>query len=51
MKKILNKNYLSLLYLIIVGEMVFALPFHVSRFFRPSLLEDFNYSNTELGLH
>ena len=30
MKKILNKNYLSLLYLIIVGEMVFALPFHVS---------------------
>ena len=50
MKKILNKNYLSLLYLIIVGEMVFALPFHVSRFFRPSLLEDFNYSNTELGV-
>ena len=45
MKKILNKNYLSLLYLIIVGEMVFALPFHVSRFFRPFLLEDFNYSN------
>ena len=24
--------------------------FHVSRFFRPSLLEDFNYSNTELGV-
>lgn len=40
----------SLLYLIIVGELIFALPFHVSRFFRPSLIEDFGYSNTMLGI-
>jgi len=35
--------------LIIAGEMVFALPFHTQRFFRPTLLEAFNLSNTQLG--
>ncbi len=49
MKNLINKKSLSLLYLIIVGEMVFSLPFHISRFFRPSLLEDFNYTNAVLG--
>lgn len=29
--------------------MVFSLPFHVARFFRPTLLEVFQISNTELG--
>jgi len=29
--------------------MVFSLPFHVARFFRPTVLEVFNLSNTELG--
>ncbi len=29
--------------------MVFALPFHTQRFFRPTLLEAFNLSNTQLG--
>ena len=32
------------------GELIFSLPFHVSRFFRPSLLEDYTYSNIELGI-
>jgi nitrate/nitrite transporter NarK len=35
--------------LIVAGEAVFALPFHVTRFFRPSVLELFELSNTELG--
>jgi sugar phosphate permease len=35
--------------LILAGEAVFALPFHVTRFFRPTALEVFNLTNTELG--
>lgn len=35
--------------LIVAGEAVFALPFHVARFFRPTVLEVFALSNTELG--
>jgi len=35
--------------LIIGGEMIFALPFHTQRFFRPSMLEAFDLSNTQLG--
>ena len=44
------KNILPLTLLIVVGELIFSLPFHVSRFFRPSLIEDYNYSNMELGI-
>lgn len=35
--------------LILAGEAAFALPFHVARFFRPTVLEVFGLSNTELG--
>ncbi|MGI9273046.1 MAG: MFS transporter [Woeseiaceae bacterium] len=35
--------------LVIAGEMVFGLPFHVSRFFRPTMLDVFGFSNTQLG--
>ena len=35
--------------LVIAGELVFGLPFHVTRFFRPTFLEVFGFSNTELG--
>jgi sugar phosphate permease len=35
--------------LIIAGEAVFSLPFHVARFFRPTVLEVLELSNTELG--
>lgn len=35
--------------LIIAGEAVFALPFHVARFFRPTVLEVFGLTATELG--
>lgn len=35
--------------LIVAGEAVFALPFHLTRFFRPTVLELFQLTNTELG--
>jgi len=35
--------------LILAGEAVFSLPFHVLRFFRATTLEVFGFSNTQLG--
>ena len=35
--------------LVIAGEMVFSLPFHVPRFFRPTMLDVFDLTNTQLG--
>jgi sugar phosphate permease len=35
--------------LVIAGELVFGLPFHTARFFRPTLLDVFGFSNTQLG--
>ena len=35
--------------LVIAGEAIFILPFHVTRFFRPSVMEIFGLSATELG--
>ena len=35
--------------LVIAGEMVFGLPFHIARFFRPTMLDVFNFTNTQLG--
>ena len=35
--------------LILAGEAVFSLPFHVARFFRPTVLHVFDFTNTELG--
>jgi nitrate/nitrite transporter NarK len=40
---------MQMLALILAGEVVFALPFHITRFFRPTVLEVFGLSNTELG--
>lgn len=42
-------RYLYIVVLVIAGEMVFGLPFHVARFFRPTLLEVFGFTNTQLG--
>ena len=35
--------------LILAGEVIFALPFHIPRFFRASLLEVFGFTNADLG--
>ena len=36
--------------LIVAGEAIFTLPYHVTRFFRPTVLEVFGLSATELGV-
>jgi predicted MFS family arabinose efflux permease len=38
-----------MLTLILAGELIFGLPFHTTRFFRPTFLEVFGFSNTQLG--
>ena len=35
--------------LVLAGELIFGLPFHTARFFRPTFLEVFGFSNTQLG--
>ncbi len=35
--------------LFLAGELIFGLPFHVARFFRPSLLEVLQMNNSQLG--
>ena len=43
------ERVMSIVCLIIAGEAVFSLPFHVARFFRPTVLQVFDFTNTELG--
>ncbi len=38
-----------MLSLIVAGEAVFSLPFHITRYFRPTFLEVFGFTNTDLG--
>lgn len=35
--------------LVLAGELIFGLPYHVLRYFRPTLLEVFNLTNAEIG--
>ena len=42
-------RYLYIAALIVAGEMIFGLPFHTARFFRPTMLEVFGFTNTQLG--
>lgn len=39
----------ALLCLMLAGEAIFSLPFHVARFFRPTMLEVFGLDNAALG--
>jgi nitrate/nitrite transporter NarK len=43
------RKVLLLLSLIVAGELVFGLAFNVPRFFRPTMLQVFGFSNTLLG--
>lgn len=42
-------RYLLMAVLVLAGEIIFGLPFHTARFFRPTLLEAFGLTNTQLG--
>ncbi len=44
-----TNRYATLLALILAGEVIFSLPFHIPRFFRPTMLDTFQLSNTQLG--
>jgi len=43
------RRFFLMLALVVAGELVFGLPFNVPRFFRPTMLEAFGMSNTQLG--
>ncbi len=43
------RRVLIMMTLVFAGEIIFGLPFHTARFFRPTLLEAFNFTNTQLG--
>ncbi|MGB5449793.1 MAG: MFS transporter [Woeseiaceae bacterium] len=42
-------RFMHMATLVIAGEIIFGLPFHTARFFRPTLLEAFEFTNTQLG--
>ena len=47
-----NKSYskwVVIFCLVFAGEMIFSLPFHIVRIFRPILLEVFDLTNTQIG--
>jgi len=44
-----SSRFFLMLTLVFAGEIIFGLPFHTARFFRPTFLEAFNFSNTQLG--
>ena len=43
------KRIVQMMVLITAGEMIYSLPFHTARFFRPTFLDVFEFSNTHLG--
>lgn len=43
------RRILILFSLVVAGEMVFSLPFHIARFFRPTFLDVYDLSNAQLG--
>ncbi len=42
-------RFLRITALILAGEMIYGLPFHTQRFFRATMLEAFDITNTQLG--
>ena len=45
----MKKKYSDLVLLILAGELIFSLPFHITRFFKPAVLDTFQITNTNLG--
>jgi len=45
----LRHRWFVIFCLILAGEAIFSLPFHVARFFRATMLEVFGFSNADLG--
>ena len=49
MSRAARERFLAMLALVVAGELIFSLPFHLPRYFRPSVLEGFGLSNAALG--
>ncbi|WNC70800.1 MFS transporter [Thalassotalea psychrophila] len=45
----LSRRLVIIFSIVFAGEIIFSLPFHVARFFRPTLLDVFSLTNTQLG--
>ena len=45
----LRTRFLAMFALVLGGEMVFSLPYHLPRYYRPTVLEVFGLSNADLG--
>jgi len=43
------RRFIFMLSLVLAGELIFSLPYHTTRFFRPTFLQVFELSNTQLG--
>lgn len=48
-QRLWGNRFFMLFCIIFAGEIIFSLPFHVARFFRPTFMEVFNLNNAELG--
>lgn len=46
---VLHRRVGILLTLIFAGEIIFSLPFHIARFFRPTFLDAFSLTNAQIG--
>ena len=44
-----SKKWLIITSLVVSGELIFGLPFHIARFYRPFFLDVFQISNAKLG--
>lgn len=44
-----SQRFRAMFALIVAGELIFSLPFHLPRYFRASVLEAFGFSNAQLG--
>jgi nitrate/nitrite transporter NarK len=44
-----SPQWLIIFCLVFAGEMIFSLPFHIPRFFRPTVLDVFHLNNAQLG--
>ncbi|WP_199609956.1 MFS transporter [Flocculibacter collagenilyticus] len=44
-----KQKWLMMFSLVFAGEIIFSLPFHVARFFRPTVLDVFQLSHAQLG--
>ena len=45
----LRSRVLAMAALITAGELIYSLPYHLARYFRPTMREVFDFSNTDLG--